>query len=38
MLPGGTANVLAMELGIGSKIAHAARQLRNWSPSCAPSV
>jgi YegS/Rv2252/BmrU family lipid kinase len=32
LLPGGTANVLSMELGIGKKILAAARDLGNWMP------
>ena len=32
ILPGGTANVLAMETGIGSRMAHAARQLPELVP------
>ena len=32
LLPGGTANVLSMELGIGRKILHAAKDLENWMP------
>ncbi len=32
LLPGGTANVLSMELGIGKKILRAAQDLENWTP------
>ncbi len=32
LLPGGTANVLAMELGIGRKIVPAAKDVENWMP------
>lgn len=32
LLPGGTANVLSMELGIGNKILPAAHEVENWTP------
>lgn len=31
VLPGGTANVFATEVGIGSEISHAAEQVANWT-------
>lgn len=33
VLPGGTANVLAMEIGIGGSLVAAARQVADWTPA-----